>query len=94
MDDAGQQSLEELALTEDDRRLVAQPRHDVVATVKRLRRANESREKERAPREQHSRNRERHGKTEGAGGGRYVPRTFLSSAVIAGTISCKSPITA
>ena len=92
--DARHQPLEQLPLAEHDHRLVPHPAGDIVAAVERLGGAHEPREEERAAREEPSRDGERGGERQRARGGRYVPRTFLSSAVIAGTISCRSPITA
>ena len=45
-------------------------------------------------REQRPAHRERGGEHDGGDGDAYVPRTFLISAEIAGTTSCRSPITA
>ena len=69
------------------------PRH-VVGAVERPRRADEPHEEERAAREQPAGDGEQRREGDGAGDGGYEPLTFLSSAVIAGTISCRSPITA
>jgi len=91
---AGQEPLEELALAEDDQRLVAHTERQVVEPLDRLRRAHEPYEERRAPREERARDRERRRERNRAGEYRYAPRAFLSSAVIAGTTSCRFPITA
>jgi hypothetical protein len=88
------EALEQLALAENDRRLVADAARDVVRAVERPRGADEPDEEERAPREQPSGDGEQRREGDGAGRGRYWPFAFLSSAVIAGTISCRSPTTA
>ena len=92
---AGQQPLEQLALSEHDHRFVADATRNVVVALDRLRRANETDEQQRAPREERPRDGERRRERERAGKRRcYASRAFLSSAEIAGTISCRSPITA
>ena len=60
--------------------------------VVRLRPAYLLREEPRSPREQ--RRRRRRATSSAEDDGAYEPRTFRSSALIAGTISCRSPITA
>jgi hypothetical protein len=60
----------------------------------RLAGTHEADEQQRAPREQRSCDGERGNQRDCAGKGRYCARTFLSSAEIAGTISCKLPTTA
>ena len=90
----GHEPLEQLPLAEHDRRLVLDAPRDVVGAVERPRRTDEPHEEERAPREQPAGDGEQRRKGDGAGDGGYEPLTFLSSAVIAGTISCRSPITA
>ena len=69
-------------------------RGDVVGALERARRTDEPQQEECAAREQPAGNGEERRKGDGAGDGGYEPLTFLSSAVIAGTISCRSPITA
>ena len=91
---ARHEPLEQLALAEHDRRLVLHAPRDVVGAVERPRRADEPHEEERAAREQPAGDGEQRREGDGAGRGCYDPLTFLSSAVIAGTISCRSPITA
>ncbi len=72
--------------------LRTRPGHVVVA-CDRLRRADETDEQQRAPREERPRDGERRRECERAGKRGYS-RAFLSSAEIAGTISCRSPTTA
>jgi hypothetical protein len=82
--------LQELALGEHDFDLVPDaPRH-IRGTIVRLALENEPRQEPRAPREKPATDDGEHGKRNRA----YEPRTFRSSALIAGTISCRSPITA
>jgi hypothetical protein len=90
----GQQPLEQLLLTENDHRFVADTPGDVVGAIERLRRADEAREEERAPAEERARDRQKRRERDRAGERRYDPRTFRSSAEIAGTISCRFPTTA
>ena len=94
MHHARHEPLEQLALAEHDRRLVLDAAGQVVGAVERPRGAHEPHEEERAPREQPAGDGEQRREGDGAGRGGYAPSTFLSSAVIAGTISCRSPITA
>jgi hypothetical protein len=94
MHHAGDQSLEQLALSEHDRRLVPDAARDVVGAVERSRRPDEAHEEERAAGEQPAGDGEQRREGDRAGRSSYEPRTFRSSAVIAGTISCRSPITA
>jgi hypothetical protein len=86
---AGKQPLEELALPEDDHRLVANADGNVVEPLDRLARVDQPPQEERAPREQRPRDDEQRGERD-----RAYSRAFFSSAVIAGTISCRFPITA
>ena len=92
----GQQPLEQLPLAEHDHRFVADPTWNVVVPLDRLRSAHEADEQQRAPREEGPRDGERSRERERACKRRcpYASRAFLSSAEIAGTISCRSPITA
>jgi hypothetical protein len=91
---AREQSLEELALAKDDQRLIAHTQGQVVEPLDRLRRTHEPHEEQRAPGKERSGDSERRRERNGAGECRYAPRAFLSSAVIAGTTSCRFPITA
>jgi hypothetical protein len=91
---ARDQALQELLLAEDDHGLVADTGRDRVAAVDRLPGEDEPREEERAAREEAAGDGEQGGEPERAGEDGYAPFAFRSSAVIAGTISCRSPITA
>jgi hypothetical protein len=90
----GHEPLQELPLAEHDHGLVADPAGEVVAPLDGLAGADEPRQEERAPREQAAGEGEQGREPDRAGGDGYVPPAFLSSAEIAGTISCRSPITA
>ena len=88
------EALEQLALPQHDLGLVAHaPRH-VVEAVDRLAEPDEVDQQLRAPREQGAADGERDRERDRSGGDGYAERAFLSSAVIAGTISVRSPITA
>src|SRR5581483_11562188 len=86
--------LQELALAEDDDRLGADAPAEVARAVRRLAAPDELPEEERAPREHRTRDRCERGQAERAGDDVYEPRAFRSSPEIAGTIACRSPITA
>jgi hypothetical protein len=91
---AGEQALEELPLAEDDGRLVPHaPRH-VARAVERPSGAHEAQQERRALSEQAAGDGEQRRECDGAGRGCYRLLAFLSSAVIAGTTSCRSPTTA
>jgi hypothetical protein len=90
----GDEALEELALTQHDRRLVLHSQRHVVRPVERTGCADDAHEEQGATPEEKARGGEQRRERDGACRDRYWPRTFLSSAVIAGTISCRSPITA
>ena len=90
---AGHQPLEQLSLSEDDHGFVANATRNVVVAFDRSSRADETDEQERAPREERARDGERRRERERPSEGCYS-RAFLSSAEIAGTISCRLPITA
>ena len=86
----GHEALQELPLAEHDLDLVLHPPADVGRAVVRLRAAHLLREERRpAPRAAAG-----DGDEQPEDDGAYEPRTLLSSALIAGTISCRSPITA
>ena len=91
----GDEPLQQLPLAEHDHGLVAHaPRH-VARALDRLARADEPPEEERAAGEEPAGDGEQRREAERARRpGVYAPRAFLSSAEIAGTISCRSPITA
>ena len=91
----GHEPLEQLALAQHDDRLLAQARGDVAGALdaRRLAHAHEPHEQQRAAREQPAGEAERRGEGERAGQ-HYASRARRSSAVIAGTISLRSPTTA
>jgi hypothetical protein len=86
--------LEELALAEDDLSLVADPRRNVAGAFGGAAQLDEVREQLDAAPEQETADGQRRGERERSGQDVYDPRAFRSSAVIAGTISARSPITA
>ena len=94
MHQPGHEPLQQLALAEHEHGLVADARGDVVGALDRLAHPDQPDEQERAAREQAARDREGGGERDRAGGDRYWALAFRSSAEIAGTISCRSPITA
>jgi hypothetical protein len=91
---AGDQPLEQLALAEHDHGLVADAPAQGVAALDRLAGEDEPRQEERAAREEAAGDGEQGREPERAGQDGYVAFAFRSSAVIAGTIWCRSPITA
>jgi hypothetical protein len=92
---AWDEALEQLALPEDDHGLVADAaRGVVVAAIGRMAGQDELRQEERAAREEAACDGDQGREPERAGDDRYALFAFLSSAVIAGTISCRSPMTA
>ena len=94
MHDARHKPLQELALAEDDDGFVLDPLRQLVEALEWRAHADEAPEEERAPCEERQRDgRDRREGERGQGGG-YWPRAFLSSAEIAGTTSCRSPMTA
>ena len=93
--DARDEPLEQLALPEHDRRLVPHAAREVVGALERPRGADEpDEEAARAARTAAPATASSAARATAPATRRYEPRTFLSSAVIAGTISCRSPITA
>jgi hypothetical protein len=92
--EARHEPLQELPLAEHDRRLVADTQGQVVGAVERPPGADEPDEEEGAPPREVAGGGEQRREREGACDDVYELRPFLSSAVIAGTISCRSPITA
>ena len=85
------ETLKQLALAEDDLGLVAHPRRQRAGPVGRARGEDEPREEEGAAREGAAEEGDDQREADGAGS---YPRPFRSSALIAGTTSCRSPITA
>ena len=94
VDQAGHESLQQLALAEHDLRLVAHARWNFVEALGRLAHPDEVDEQLGAAREQRAAHGEGSGQRQRSGQDRYGERAFRSSAVIAGTISARSPITA
>jgi hypothetical protein len=92
--EAGAEPLEQLALPEDDLGLVAHALGHVVEARRRLAQPDEVDEQLRAAREQEPADGECRSERQRSGQYVYPERTFLNSAVIAGTISVRSPITA
>ena len=90
----GHEPLEQLLLPEHDHGLVPDALRHVVEALDRLAEPDEVHEQLRAAREQHAGDRERRGERERSERYVYEDCAFLSSAVIAGTISARSPITA
>jgi hypothetical protein len=94
VDQPRKEALEELALAEDDFRFVADPRRDVVEALGRLSKPDQVDQELGAAREQEPADPEGRREGDRSDGYVYGPRAFLSSAVIAGTISVRSPMTA
>jgi hypothetical protein len=92
--EARAEPLQELALAEHDLGLVADAPRQVVEALRGLAEPDEVDEQLRAAREQRAADREGGGERQRSGRDVYGERAFLSSAVIAGTISVRSPITA
>jgi hypothetical protein len=88
------QPLEQLALPEHDRHLVARPPGRMVCAVARGRRVHQPAQKDDPADEQGAADSDRRGKRESGDERAYVARAFLISAEMAGTTSCRSPITA
>jgi hypothetical protein len=87
------EALEQLALPEHDHGLVAGALREVPGAVGGLAGAYEVDQELRTAGEEKARDRERRGEGDGSDRDVYW-RAFLSSSVIAGTISVRSPITA
>ena len=94
MDQAGHEPLEELPLAEHDHGLVLDALGHVAEAVHRLAEPDEIDEQLRPPRKQRAADGEERGERERSERYVYEDCAFLSSAVIAGTISARSPITA
>jgi hypothetical protein len=91
---AGAEPLEQLALPEHDLGLVAGAARQVAGAVDRLAEPDEVDEQLRAAREDAAADGERRREPQRSRQDVYGARVLLSSAVIAGTISVRSPITA
>ena len=87
---ARDEALEQLALTEDELDLVARAPRRLRGPVVRRRAHHLPREEQGSPREDPATGEDE----DGEGNRARQARTFFSSALIAGTISCRSPITA
>jgi hypothetical protein len=94
VDQAGHEPLEELPLAEHDHGLVLDALGDVVEALDRLPEPDERDEQPGAAGEEGAADRERGCERERSQRDVYEDCAFLSSAVIAGTISVRSPITA
>ena len=94
VDQARPQPLQQLALAEHDCRLVAHPAGTVAGAGYGRTRANESEQEPHTLSEQDRAHPRQRGEHDGGDEDAYVPFTFLISAEIAGTTSCRSPITA
>jgi hypothetical protein len=94
VDEAGDGALEQLALAEDDDCLVPDPIRNVVEARDGLPEPDEIDEQLGPPGEQRPADGEQRGERERSGRDVYEDWALLSSAVIAGTISARSPITA
>jgi hypothetical protein len=95
--EARDEALEQLALPEDDRRLVAYADRELRRPPRRLPEPDEAAEEEDASDEDEAGDRDRCGervRRRDARPGAQAACAFLSSAEIAGTTSCRSPITA
>ena len=94
MHEAGDEPLKELPLAEHHRGLRLRPAPELAGPVGRPPEADDPVEEVRAPREQAPGDRE-HGDEDDRGGERAHPeRAARIAAPIAGTTSCRSPITA
>ena len=94
MDQPGNEALKKLALAEDYHRLVAGPPRKIVEAFGGLAEPDEVGEELGAAAEQKATHRESRGEGDRSDHHVYGPPAFLSSAVTAGTISVRSPITA
>ena len=92
--ESGHKPLQELALTDDDRRLVADAAAGTVGAIHRGRGLRQAGQEPRPDGEQAGAEGDRPGQDDGRDDAGYVPFAFLISAEIAGTTSCRSPITA
>ena len=93
MHQARDEPLEQLALAERDHDLVSHPGRKLARAVAGPPHLDEPHEDERAPREQPSADGQ-HAEQDEEGDRVYPPLAFRISATIAGTTSCRSPITA
>jgi hypothetical protein len=94
VDEPRHEPLEQLALPEHDHGLVSDALRHVVEALDRLAKADERDEQLGAAGEEDAADGEQRGERDSAERDVYEDCAFLSSAVIAGTISVRSPITA
>ena len=94
MHEAGHEALEELLLAEHDLGLVLHPLGHLAGALDRLAEPDQVGEQLGAPPEQVAADGQRRGERERSQQDVYDPRAFRNSAVMAGTISVRSPITA
>ncbi len=94
MHQPGAEPLEQLALAEHDLGLVARAARHVAGAVDRLAEPDQADQEQRAAGEEAAADDERRRERQRSGHDIYGARVLLSSAVIAGTISVRSPITA
>jgi hypothetical protein len=94
VDQARHETLEQLLLAEHDQGLVLDALRNIVEALDRLAQPHQVHEQLRAAAEQRAADREHRGERERSEHDVYEDCAFLSSAVIAGTISARSPITA
>ena len=87
------EALEQLALPEHDRGLVAHARGHLAPALHGARGPHQPREPRRAAAEDRTAGRQRQSQCDSLRRRDYVPLAFRSSAMIAGTTSCRSPIT-
>jgi hypothetical protein len=93
MHQARDEPLEQLALAEHDRRLVAGAPADPTRALDGRRRAQDPNQPPRTADEQPAAQRDRSGERDGGWERGYLPIAFLISSQIAGTTSCTSPTT-
>ena len=93
MEQPGPEPLEQLALPEDDGGLAPNAPRDVTRPINPRRGLQQPNEEPRPDEEQRSADRDRGGQRQRGDRRGYVPLAFLISAEIAGTTSCRSPIT-
>jgi hypothetical protein len=90
----GHEALKQLPLAQHEQGLVPGARGEVGRALDRPAGADEPGQEACAAGEEAAADEQQRGEPERARENGYAPRAFLSSALIAGTISCRSPITA